>query len=152
MENIITERTCTKCGETKALDSYSKARKVEKDGRRAVCKACEKKAKAAYYKKNREEIGNKNKKYLLENRDKKRDRIYRKVYGITLDEYNAMYKNQEGRCDVCGEKKDRLHVDHNHATNKVRGLLCNGCNAGLGQLKESVAIIERLKLYVIKHS
>ena len=64
--------------------------------------------------------------------DRKRDSHYRRTYGITLEQYNQMLENQGHKCWVCqrhqSEFKQRLHVDHNHATREVRGLLCNHCN------------------------
>lgn len=63
-------------------------------------------------------------------------------YGITLDQYNEMVEAQFGVCMICGKinnrmnyktgKPERLVVDHNHATNKVRGLLCHRCNLAVG--------------------
>lgn len=69
------------------------------------------------------------------NPDKARDQQYRKFYGITLEQYDAMFAKQAGRCAICGTDKpgrQRLHVDHCHATKKVRGLLCFVCNTRLG--------------------
>lgn len=55
-------------------------------------------------------------------------------YGINQDVYNEMLEAQNGVCAICGwENTGRsLNVDHCHATGRVRGLLCNRCNLGLG--------------------
>jgi hypothetical protein len=55
-------------------------------------------------------------------------------YGITVEQYDALFIAQSGRCGMCGSppRKYRLGVDHDHATGRVRGLLCNGCNVALG--------------------
>lgn len=64
---------------------------------------------------------------------KARDAYLRATYGITLAEYNVILAYQNGVCAVCGRppKKQSLHVDHNHKTGKVRGLLCWTCNLDL---------------------
>lgn len=58
-------------------------------------------------------------------------------FGITLDDYYAICDEQYEQCDICGvswteTKERRLVIDHDHETEQVRGLLCSGCNAGLG--------------------
>lgn len=67
-------------------------------------------------------------------------------YGITLDDYNKMRKDQNYSCAICGRHEDKvkgkvgvrpLHIDHCHTTGKVRGLLCGRCNTSL----------ERFELY-----
>ena len=72
---------------------------------------------------------------------KERDRGYRKL-GSSLDEYEKMFKEQGGRCKICGTDKPggkygTLMLDHCHDTGRVRGLLCHGCNAGLGLIKDN---------------
>ncbi|MHA2351443.1 MAG: endonuclease VII domain-containing protein [Candidatus Thorarchaeota archaeon] len=58
-----------------------------------------------------------------------------KGYGISAEEYDAMYELQGGCCAICGRHQSKmrrsLHIDHNHATGHVRGLLCGNCNPGL---------------------
>lgn len=60
-------------------------------------------------------------------------------YGLTLEEYAALVLAQAGLCAICNEPPRRrgFHIDHNHATGAVRGLLCEGCNPGLGNFRES---------------
>jgi len=55
-----------------------------------------------------------------------------KRYGITIEQYNEMVANQNGLCKMCGTKPTQLHVDHDHNTGEVRGLLCVSCNVHLG--------------------
>jgi len=61
-------------------------------------------------------------------------------YGLTITEHKALIANG---CVLCGKKKGRLCVDHNHDTGKVRGILCCGCNTMLGSYEK----IERLGLW-----
>ena len=61
-------------------------------------------------------------------------------YGLTGDDYEHLWTEQEGRCAVCGNELKRdisTHVDHDHATGGVRGLLDNHCNLMLGDSKDS---------------
>jgi hypothetical protein len=60
-------------------------------------------------------------------------------YGISPEDYNHLFELQGGCCAICGipqlELDKRLHVDHNHISGEIRGLLCTNCNVALGQLK-----------------
>lgn len=75
------------------------------------------------------------------------DRYLKAEYGISEIEYDAMVLQQNGLCAICGQpetvthkgKLKRLSIDHNHSTEKVRGLLCDRCNHGIGLFKESAA-------------
>jgi uncharacterized protein (UPF0264 family) len=72
-------------------------------------------------------------------------------YGITIDEYEAMEKNQGLGCAICGgiQSDDRgLAVDHNHDTGKVRGLLCSSCNRAMGGFKDSSVLLRKAADYL----
>lgn len=64
------------------------------------------------------------------------------VYGITEDDYNTLFNKQHGCCAICGvhqsQLKRRLHIDHDHQTGEIRGLLCMKCNRALGYFGDSV--------------
>jgi hypothetical protein len=78
------------------------------------------------------------------------------TYGITIEQFEALYAQQNGECAICGthkslefkRMKDSLVVDHDHQTNAVRGLLCQTCNSGMGQLKDSVDLLEKAIHYL----
>lgn len=78
------------------------------------------------------------------------DCLLRKKYGITFQDYNEILRVQNGVCKVCGRKpgKRRLHVDHNHKTGKVRGLLCGKCNLGIGYADEDINILKGMIEYL----
>ena len=80
------------------------------------------------------------------NEHKYRDWRYRKVYGITLEDYERILAEQGGLCAICGTDQgggrgDRFHIDHDHATGKVRGLLCLSCNRGIGCLGDDPTLL-----------
>ncbi len=66
-----------------------------------------------------------------------RKHALKKLYGLSLSEFELMKKKQKGKCMVCGVRPVlNLCVDHNHKTGKVRGLLCHPCNLALGRLEK----------------
>ena len=74
--------------------------------------------------------------YSRSEKAKKRTRGYllKKRYDMTVGEYESKLASQGGVCGICRRppKNQRLHVDHNHRTHEVRGILCFRCNKGLG--------------------
>jgi hypothetical protein len=74
-------------------------------------------------------------------------------YGITVDEFNTLFEHQGGKCAVCGysdmtQKKMFPHVDHDHETGKVRGLLCSNCNMAIGKMKDSPELLLKAAEYI----
>jgi hypothetical protein len=84
------------------------------------------------------------------------------MFGITYLDYQEMLESQNGVCAICGKSefaKDKrsnkirqLAVDHNHATGKVRALLCHNCNTALGRWKDNVKIMKKAIKYLEKHN
>lgn len=115
---------CKKCNQPKDAEDYYSNNK-------STCKECLK-AKVREYKRN--------------NPGYHRKSMLMKTYGLTLQDYDRMLKEQEYKCAVCGSEdsgdEHSFRVDHNHNTGVVRGLLCNPCNLTLGNAKESA---ERLR-------
>lgn len=68
-------------------------------------------------------------------------------HGITEEQYETMFDAQDGRCKICHENIT-LVIDHCHLSKKVRGLLCNSCNLGLGYFKDSVERLESAIKYL----
>lgn len=62
--------------------------------------------------------------------------LRKKYAGLSMRDVEAMSRRQEGRCAICEDETD-LVVDHDHATEAIRGLLCNPCNRGLGFFRDS---------------
>lgn len=79
-------------------------------------------------------------------------------YGLTVEDYQAMLAKQQGLCAICrrppngGKHSGLLVVDHDHDTNKVRGLLCDPCNRGLGQFGDSLERVDAAAAYLRRSS
>lgn len=68
-------------------------------------------------------------------------------YGLSRADFDAFLKKQRGKCAIC-RKARALDVDHCHVTGVVRGLLCRGCNVGLGMLGDNAAGLRRAIKYL----
>jgi hypothetical protein len=76
-------------------------------------------------------------------------------FGISLQEYNTLLIDQGGVCAIC-ERPENLRgrqfaVDHCHTSNRVRQLLCDHCNAGLGRFQDSFELLDRAAAYLRRH-
>lgn len=122
-------KQCRFCLEFKELDDFHRHPST-KDRHQSVCKECR----------------------LFNKNTKAKNKQLRKRYGITLDQYNEMFNNQNGCCAICGKHqlnfKVSLCVDHCHLTGLVRGLLCSSCNRAIGYFQESLSNIENAVLYL----
>lgn len=82
---------------------------------------------------------------------KARASSFKRRYGITLDERDAMIFDQNERCAICGRlfsMSTRPEIDHCHLTGKVRGILCTFCNSLLGYAKDSQLILKNAQKYL----
>lgn len=160
-------KRCKHCGETKSIDDFYGDRKA-RDGRRPECKACNLAIRARKYAANPQPYIDRVKKWQQENperlneyRREYRQRPERKAadregylkrkYGMTLADYKRMFEAQGGVCAICGEARPEertLHVDHDHATRVIRGLLCFRCNQAIGSLQEDHEIFQAAADYL----
>ena len=140
-------KKCTKCGENKESCEF----RVRGKSLFSWCKKCESIANNA--RRIPKEKKTKITKTTEEIKLAAKIRMLKYRYDITLEEYEAMYANQNCKCAIC--KKDYqlggskgLYVDHDHKTMEVRGLLCNKCNSAIGQLQECKHILTEAIKYL----
>lgn len=82
---------------------------------------------------------------------KTRSYLLKHNYGITIEDFNLMFQNQGSVCKICKNSNTsgkNWHVDHNHSTGKIRGVLCSSCNQALGLTKESINILKSMINYI----
>lgn len=129
------------------------------DGRTGICKSC----KSAYHRQwhlaNREKQIARQKQWNRDNPERRRlnalKRHLRLKFGITLDEYQAINDRQGGVCAICGQpcaSGNRLVVDHDHATGKVRGLLCSLHNRSIGAFGDDPEMLIAAAEYLFHHA
>ncbi len=136
-------KKCSKCNKNKQLVDFSKFSEA-KDGLQPYCKACQ----SSYQKKNRRKYdwGAYTKSWAKNNPEAIRGYYTKRTYGVTTAMYNTMMDNQDGKCAICclpPVKNRRLCIDHSHITGKVRALLCDRCNLGLGTYEAHKEAYER---------
>jgi hypothetical protein len=151
-------KRCKKCGEFKPLDDFYRA-STAADGHRSECKACAKAIRHAYYVAHREEQiarvrawreANPTQYRETQARIRKRrvsqqraDHLKR-AFGLTVAAYEAILAAQGEACAICKriQGTGSLHVDHDHATGEIRGLLCFRCNNALGLLGDDADVLQ----------
>jgi len=143
-------KRCSKCGVVKPESEFNRRARNER-GLRSQCKQC-----ASKYTKERysnpilkERRHRKQRQYTANNRYKIKVKRLIKKYGITLLEYTEKLNLQDGCCAICGTKlygDKTTHLDHDHITGKLRGILCWNCNGGLGNFMDDT---ERLKAAIV---
>jgi hypothetical protein len=158
-------KRCKKCGEVKALAEFYR-NSGARDGRRPECKACGNAVRLRRYQQNPErEIArvrawqqanpHRVKAWAAKNRDKRLKKLreihLRNKFGLTPDEYERILEAQGGVCGLCESPPSpgiSLHVDHDHGTGEIRGLLCVRCNNALGLFREDADLLKRAARYV----
>ena len=80
------------------------------------------------------------------------DNMMRKQYGISTAEFAALLEFQGNCCAICSKPiaalRRRINIDHDHSTNQVRGILCTGCNTGLGHLGDDMSGLQKAMAYL----
>lgn len=129
--------TCIQCELSKEESEFGNDAS-RPSGKFPYCKSCVSASRNTYKERERNRLYEKARRDadpdLRANRvDQERARRYKRLYGITVDEYDKMFEFQDGSCAICGRppKNKRLAVDHDHKTGAVRGLLCHICNQTL---------------------
>jgi hypothetical protein len=169
----MTDKACRECGVVKPLTEFYKAAGCV-DGHRGECKSCFQAKQSARYRadpERQETAKERTRQWRLDNEEYYRERsaAYRKTdaykqslrktylkqtYGLTPEDYDRMLEAQGGGCAICGKapRPDiSLHIDHDHETGRIRGLLCFTCNNGLGQFQDDPELLIAAAEYVGMH-
>lgn len=138
-------KPCSTCKEMKPESDFYRC-KESRDGLTWRCKACTNASHRRFCAKNVARL-----KVYRQQRQKtipgEVHRGYRlkRLFGLTIAQYDEMLASQDGRCAICGTDKPggkgAFHVDHDHKTGQVRGLLCSPCNTGIGQLGDDPMVL-----------
>jgi 5-methylcytosine-specific restriction endonuclease McrA len=94
------------------------------------------------------------KKWRSENRRRARDYALKIKFGISLEQYEEMFRQQNGLCSICSSPggKLALAVDHDHSTGLVRSLLCSHCNVAMERIDNIPNWSERAEQYKARHA
>jgi hypothetical protein len=148
---VVMERIC-ECGNV-----------ISPRSKKSKCRRCYKNEDARLqYKLNPKIKNDKNKKYhdkYLKSKSYRLSQLKHKLnrtnkrYGITMIERDKMIVNQNNKCLICGVDfssipQNHICIDHNHITGKVRGILCNKCNSGLGMFRDNPGYILKAVEYI----
>lgn len=153
-KNLLNDpiKVCRVCGVILTLKNCTQSMFNSKQ---YLCLTHKKEYDSAWRNKNRNKIREKNKIYREKNYDKCKQASLKFHYGATLEEFKLLYKKSKGMCKICGSvggntKHTCLHIDHNHKTNKIRGLLCPNCNRAIGLFKENPNLLSKAIEYLKK--
>ena len=168
IQQAIGHKTCPKCSTKKSLSEFYPNRSTS-DKLDVLCSSCKRQEAREYGLSHLAERKAYHEKWIIANRItlKARRRAHylahkkesnlatrkthiRMKYGITLEEYDAMLSSQKNICLICGTyiSGRNAHLDHCHKTHKLRGFLCNNCNAGLGMFKDSKLLLTSAIAYL----
>ena len=138
-------KKCPKCQEIKEHECFY----IQKSGRykdklSCWCKNCCKKQASNRWKNDKEKCLEEHRKWVNNNKERVAFHKAKSTYGITEEEYKSLKRV----CTICGSIKN-LRIDHSHQTGKVRGMLCDSCNKGLGFFKDNPMLLDRASNYII---
>lgn len=152
-------KKCFRCSEVKPLYDFSPDTR-KKDGAQASCKKCCNQIRKDFYQRHKERLKAEINEYRRANPTIRRNTQLKTWYGITLDDYNRILAEQGNCCAICRKPAPepvigrRFHLDHDHSTNVIRGILCTHCNQGLGYFTDDevklMAAIKYLRKNVLR--
>lgn len=135
MSELHRTKRCSRCKRTLPGEAFASNRSVP-GGLQAYCRACS----ADHYRQRREAL-------RPRRAEINRDAYFRRKYGISAEQLAQMIEEQVGICPICLSARAR-HVDHDHETGKVRGVLCSNCNSALGHIRDDPDVMRRAMAYV----
>jgi hypothetical protein len=131
-------KICKQCGKEGFLDLFQKDIS-KKDGVRPECKECTAINRKKRYSPSKNRVFN----------------LQKKFGQGASDTYSQLFQEQQGLCAICGSPENgryvHLSMDHCHDTGRIRGLLCNNCNRGIGLLKDNPELLRKAASYVEQH-
>jgi Recombination endonuclease VII len=159
-DDLENSKVCTICKKRLPLKAFHKNR-LKSDGLQTRCRNCYRDWYNQRYEESsefRDKRKNHFREFYQEKYPERRqrqndDKMFRK-YGMTRKEFDAMSKAQDDLCAICKrfpEGKTRLSVDHCHKTLKVRGLLCDKCNIGIGMFQDDPQLLAAAIRYLTPH-
>lgn len=122
----------------------------------SICKICKQAKTLAWRAENRPAYNALAVKWRDKNPDKQHATDIKRLYGLSIEDYNKMLTAQACKCKICGKQHDpsakrgRLYVDHCHTTGQVRGLLCGACNSAIGYFKDDITLLQKAIDYIKK--
>lgn len=157
------KKNCTVCKLNKSTKEFcfDKRMKLKLSSK---CKACNYLKLKEWRAKNRLKVNESNKAYKKRHPEQtrqhrlKHSKIYYKKtgwkkrilkrYGISYTTFESMKLEQKNKCAICDKEEVELHIDHCHKTGKIRGLLCQKCNTGIGLLGDDLLILNKAVKYL----
>ncbi len=145
-------KTCTKCQTEKPLSSFHKDVHGAM-GVKSRCKDCLRESFKQNYQAKKSEYAARNRQFRIDNPDYERSRHRLYTHGVTDQQFTELLTRQEYRCAICKKPVDKsAHLDHNHETGKIRGVLCSNCNRGIGHMQECPSILSSAIQYLEAHA
>jgi hypothetical protein len=149
-----TTKTCPGCATEKPIDQFHKSN-ATLDGYHSYCKRCMYESHDKLRRANLPQFAEISRQWRAKNKERSKDHSLTKAYGVPVGTYAKMLAAQDGKCAICGRtdsgsKRARFHLDHDHETGAIAGLLCHGCNVSLGHYNHDVKILQAAIDYVIR--
>jgi hypothetical protein len=136
-------KRCQLCEKMKCIHNFYLDKK-NKDGYTTDCKLCRGKRVKLWKDANKDQVTASAAWYTKKSEQRRHRYHLKKSYGLTESQYDEMKVKQNGVCAICGIVSQKpLHVDHNHSTGRVRGLLCTRCNSMIGYARDSVTLLQK---------